>query len=63
VHPYISMMNGNERCREALAEAERRRLARQARQVIRRFRDLGMPLDEIRDVLHAPDAAVRANLD
>lgn len=28
-------------------------------QVIRRFRDLGMPLDEIRDVLQAPDAAAR----
>src|SRR5215470_3376363 len=27
--------------------------------VIRRFRDLGMPLDEIREVLHAPDAAAR----
>jgi DNA-binding transcriptional MerR regulator len=31
----------------------------QLAQVIRRFRDLGMPLDEIRDVLHAPDAAAR----
>lgn len=31
----------------------------QIAQVIRRFRDLGMPLDEIRDVLHAPDAAAR----
>lgn len=28
-------------------------------QVIRRFRDLGMPLDEIRAVLEAPDAAAR----
>ncbi|HEX6855119.1 MAG TPA: MerR family transcriptional regulator [Streptosporangiaceae bacterium] len=31
----------------------------QVAQVIRRFRDLGMPLDEIREVLHAPDAAAR----
>lgn len=31
----------------------------QIAQVIRRFRDLGMPLDEIRDVLHAPDATAR----
>ena len=31
----------------------------QIAQVIRRFRDLGMPLDEIRDVLHAPDIAAR----
>ena len=31
----------------------------QIAQVIRRFRDLGMPLDEIRDVLHAPDASAR----
>jgi DNA-binding transcriptional MerR regulator len=31
----------------------------QIAQVIRRFRDLGMPLDEIREVLHAPDAAAR----
>jgi DNA-binding transcriptional MerR regulator len=28
-------------------------------QVIRRFRDLGMPLDQIRDVLQAPDAGAR----
>jgi DNA-binding transcriptional MerR regulator len=28
-------------------------------QVVRRFRDLGMPLDEIRTVLTAPDAATR----
>jgi DNA-binding transcriptional MerR regulator len=28
-------------------------------QVIRRFRDLGMPLDEIGQVLHAPDAGAR----
>ena len=28
-------------------------------QVIRRFRDLDMPLEEIRDVLNAPDVAVR----
>jgi DNA-binding transcriptional MerR regulator len=28
-------------------------------QVIRRFRDLGMPLEEIREVLHTPDATVR----
>jgi DNA-binding transcriptional MerR regulator/effector-binding domain-containing protein len=28
-------------------------------QVIRRFRDLGMPLDEIKDVLQAPDIATR----
>jgi DNA-binding transcriptional MerR regulator/effector-binding domain-containing protein len=28
-------------------------------QVIRRFRDLGMPLDEIREVLQAPDVAAR----
>jgi DNA-binding transcriptional MerR regulator/effector-binding domain-containing protein len=31
----------------------------QTAQVIRRFRDLDMPLDEIREVLHAPDAAAR----
>jgi DNA-binding transcriptional MerR regulator/effector-binding domain-containing protein len=31
----------------------------QTAQVIRRFRDLGMPLEEIRDVLHAPDPAAR----
>jgi DNA-binding transcriptional MerR regulator len=31
----------------------------QTAQVIRRFRDLGMPLDEIREVLHAPDTATR----
>jgi DNA-binding transcriptional MerR regulator len=31
----------------------------QVAQVIRRFRDLGMPLEEIREVLHAPDAAAR----
>jgi DNA-binding transcriptional MerR regulator len=31
----------------------------QTAQVIRRFRDLGMPLDEIREVLNAPDAAAR----
>jgi DNA-binding transcriptional MerR regulator len=31
----------------------------QIAQVIRRFRELGMPLDEIREVLHAPDAAAR----
>jgi DNA-binding transcriptional MerR regulator len=31
----------------------------QIAQVIRRFRDLGMPLDEIREVLHAPDPAAR----
>jgi DNA-binding transcriptional MerR regulator len=31
----------------------------QIAQVIRRFRALGMPLDEIRDVLRAPDAAAR----
>jgi DNA-binding transcriptional MerR regulator len=30
-----------------------------AAQVIRRFRDLGMPLDEIREVLQAPDVAAR----
>jgi effector-binding domain-containing protein len=30
-----------------------------AAQVIRRFRDLGMPLDEIREVLQAPDVASR----
>jgi DNA-binding transcriptional MerR regulator/effector-binding domain-containing protein len=30
-----------------------------AAQVIRRFRDLGMPLDEIREVLQAPDVATR----
>ncbi|HXW43855.1 MAG TPA: MerR family transcriptional regulator [Streptosporangiaceae bacterium] len=28
-------------------------------QVIRRFRDLGMPLEQVRDVLEAPDPAVR----
>jgi DNA-binding transcriptional MerR regulator len=28
-------------------------------QVIRRFRDLGMPLDEIREVLQAPDVGAR----
>src|SRR5262245_19541224 len=28
-------------------------------QVIRRFRDLGMPLDEIKEVLQAPDAGAR----
>jgi DNA-binding transcriptional MerR regulator len=31
----------------------------QVAQVIRRFRDLGMPLEEIREVLHTPDATVR----
>jgi DNA-binding transcriptional MerR regulator len=31
----------------------------QVAQVIRRFRDLGMPLEEIREVLHAPDASAR----
>ncbi|MDA8316086.1 MAG: MerR family transcriptional regulator [Actinomycetota bacterium] len=31
-------------------------------QVIRRFRDLGMPLDQLKDVLHAPDAASRNEL-
>jgi DNA-binding transcriptional MerR regulator len=31
----------------------------QVAQVIRRFRDLGMPLEEIREVLHAPDATAR----
>ena len=31
----------------------------QIAQVIRRFRDLGMPLDEIRAVLEAPDPAAR----
>ena len=31
-------------------------------QVIRRFRDLGMPLDEIGDVLRAPDVGVRNEL-
>lgn len=31
-------------------------------QVIRRFRDLGMPLQAIKDVLHAPDAAIRSEL-
>jgi DNA-binding transcriptional MerR regulator len=30
-----------------------------AAQVIRRFRDLGMPLDEIKEVLQAPDVATR----
>lgn len=34
----------------------------QVAQVIRRFRDLGMPLDEIREVLHAPDAAARSQI-
>src|SRR5215472_6150413 len=28
-------------------------------QVIRRFRDLGMPLDQVKEVLRAPDAATR----
>src|SRR5215472_8120756 len=28
-------------------------------QVIRRFRDLGMPLEQVREVLNAPDAATR----
>ena len=28
-------------------------------QVIRRFRDLGMPLERVKEVLHAPDAAAR----
>lgn len=31
-------------------------------QVIRRFRDLGMPLDEIKDVLGAPDVEARTEL-
>jgi DNA-binding transcriptional MerR regulator len=31
-------------------------------QVIRRFRDLGMPLQAIKDVLHTPDAALRSEL-
>lgn len=31
-------------------------------QVIRRFRDLGMPLDQLKDVLFAPDAASRNEL-
>lgn len=34
----------------------------QIAQVIRRFRDLGMPLDEIREVLRAPDAAARTQV-
>jgi len=34
----------------------------QVAQVIRRLRDLGMPLDEIREVLHAPDAATRSQI-
>lgn len=38
VHPYVSMMTGRERCREALAVAERRRLARQARDATRAAR-------------------------
>lgn len=38
VHPYISMMNARERNREVLAVAERRRLARQARDVARTAR-------------------------
>src|SRR5215471_4867136 len=33
-----------------------------AAQVIRRFRDLGMPLEEIKDVLQAPDVTVRNDL-
>ncbi|HEY1920114.1 MAG TPA: MerR family transcriptional regulator [Streptosporangiaceae bacterium] len=33
-----------------------------AGQVIRRFRDLGMPLEHIKDVLRAPDAATRNDL-
>jgi DNA-binding transcriptional MerR regulator len=33
-----------------------------AGQVIRRFRDLGMPLEQVRDVLQAPDAAARNEL-
>ncbi len=31
-------------------------------QVIRRFRDLGMPLEQLKDVLHAPDAVSRNEL-
>ena len=31
-------------------------------QVIRRFRDLEMPLDQLKEVLHTPDAAVRNKL-
>jgi DNA-binding transcriptional MerR regulator len=31
-------------------------------QVIRRFRDLGMPLEEIKDILQAPDVAARNEL-
>jgi len=31
-------------------------------QVIRRFRDLGMPLDQVKEVLQAPDAASRNEL-
>jgi DNA-binding transcriptional MerR regulator len=34
----------------------------QTAQVIRRFRDLGMPLDEIKKVLQAPDVAARNDL-
>jgi len=34
----------------------------QTAQVIRRFRDLGMPLDEIREVLRAPDVTTRNQL-
>ena len=34
----------------------------QTAQVIRRFRDLGMPLDEIKEILHAPDVATRSRL-
>src|ERR1700733_5162963 len=33
-----------------------------AAQVIRRFRDLGMPVDEVRAVLEAPDPAARSEL-
>jgi hypothetical protein len=38
IHPDIAMMNGRERAREMLAEAERRRLARQAQEVARAAR-------------------------
>ena len=33
-----------------------------AAQVIRRFRDLGMPLEEIKDILQAPDVTARNEL-
>ena len=40
--------------------ADRHRISQtRVRQIIRRFRDLDMPLDEIREVVNAPDVVTR----